>query len=219
MKIEGNYWGNGYALVRDLVPPEVGHAFIRQMRSDLRGSGGSMQQRAVSQPLTAKPTIEVYGYNYRPMLMFLWGLTPTICGLVGRDLLPTYNYFRIYRQGDTCRVHSDRPACEHSLSLTLAYSDSSVWDLEIGEERIETSNGRATDDWGEDGYAGLRMQAGDAVLYQGVHHNHGRTMPNPNGWSAHLFLHWVERGGPFEKCAFDVEPDLAKPLNIPVEAL
>ena len=25
----------------------------------------------------------------------------------------------------------------------------------------------------------------------------GRTAPNPNRWSAHLFLHWVERDGAF----------------------
>jgi hypothetical protein len=47
---------------------------------------------------------------------------------------------------------------------------------------------------------------GDAVLYQGVHHHHGRTTPNPNRWSAHLFLHWVERDGAFAGDAFDKQP-------------
>ena len=47
------------------------------------------------------------------------------------------------------------------------------------------------------------MAVGDAVLYQGVHHHHGRTTPNPNRWSAHLFLHWVERDGPYADHAFD----------------
>jgi hypothetical protein len=27
--------------------------------------------------------------------------------------------------------------------------------------------------------------------------------PNPNGWSAHLFLHWVDREGPYREHAFD----------------
>ena len=47
------------------------------------------------------------------------------------------------------------------------------------------------------------MEVGDAVLYQGVHHRHGRMSPNPNGWSAHLFLHWVDRDGPHRAHAFD----------------
>ena len=34
-------------------------------------------------------------------------------------------------------------------------------------------------------------------------HRHGRTAPNPNAWSAHLFLHWVDRDGPYRDHAFD----------------
>jgi hypothetical protein len=51
------------------------------------------------------------------------------------------------------------------------------------------------------------MKVGDAVLYQGVHHRHGRTTPNPNTWSAHLFLHWVDREGPYRDHAFDGKGD------------
>ena len=43
-----------------------------------------------------------------------------------------------------------------------------------------------------------------AVLYRGVQHRHGRIKPNPNRWSAHLFLHWVDRDGPHAAQAFDV---------------
>jgi hypothetical protein len=52
-------------------------------------------------------------------------------------------------------------------------------------------------------YASIAMAVGDAVLYQGVHHRHGRMTNNPNGWSAHLFLHWVDREGPYRHHAFD----------------
>jgi len=36
-----------------------------------------------------------------------------------------------------------------------------------------------------------------------VERRHGRVTPNPNRSSAHLFLHYVERGGRFEDHAFD----------------
>jgi len=58
----------------------------------------------------------------------------------------------------------------------------------------------------EDSHVAVPMQAGDAVLYQGVHRHHGRTTPNPNRWSAHLFLHWVARNGPYANQAFDGRP-------------
>jgi hypothetical protein len=40
-------------------------------------------------------------------------------------------------------------------------------------------------------------------MYRGVNHRHGRIEPNPNRWSAHLFLHWVDANGPFADQAFD----------------
>jgi hypothetical protein len=54
------------------------------------------------------------------------------------------------------------------------------------------------------------MNVGDAVLYQGVNHRHGRLSPNPNGWSVHLFLHWVDRDGPYRDQAYDGQMANAK---------
>ncbi|HYE27990.1 MAG TPA: hypothetical protein VEA61_07135, partial [Allosphingosinicella sp.] len=61
------------------------------------------------------------------------------------------------------------------------------------------------EDFGDEPYSSIEMQPGDAVLYRGIELRHGRTLPNPNRWSAHLFLFWVERGGEFEQHAFDAE--------------
>ena len=102
-----------------------------------------------------------------------------------------------------CLVHSDRYACEHSLSLTLDYSDGVPWDLEIGKVRRPQPTSAVEESFGTEPFASIPMQVGDAVLYQGVHHRHARTRPNPNGWSAHLFLHWVDRNGPYREHAFD----------------
>ncbi|HEX8307694.1 MAG TPA: hypothetical protein VF645_04670, partial [Allosphingosinicella sp.] len=134
-------------------------------------------------------------------LYFLWGLTPIMEQVVGRELLPTYDYLRIYRQGDVCKVHSDRYSCEHSLSLTLGYSDGKPWALEVETERSEPS-AKVDEDFARPRSA-IAMAVGDAVLYRGVDHRHGRTAPNPNRWSAHLFLHWVDREGPYRDHAFD----------------
>jgi hypothetical protein len=123
-------------------------------------------------------------------------------------LLPTYTYFRIYRGGDTCFVHSDRPASEYGVSLTLAYSDGKIWDLQIGKERIE-SLFPLGEDFGSMEHASIPMEVGDAVLYQGSHYAHGRMDPNPNAWSAHLFFFYVDRDGPYRDHAFDGKSDFA----------
>jgi hypothetical protein len=197
------YRQDGYALLPGLVAPEITRAFVQGLKQDM-GPGAVPLSGVKDHPnLLKRAAFELYGHHYKPVLYFLWGLTPTISSIVGRKLLPTYDYFRIYREGDICRVHFDRHSCEHSLSLTLDYSDGAPWDLQLGKTRHPEPSSRVDEDFGDEPYASLSMNVGDAVLYQGVHHRHGRTRPNPNAWSAHLFLHWVDPDGPYRDHAFD----------------
>ena len=62
---------------------------------------------------------------------------------------------------------------------------------------------QVTDDFGDESVSSLPMEIGDAVAYPGVTRRHGRAVPNINGSSAHLFLHWVDRDGPHAAQAFD----------------
>ena len=202
MKIDGDYLANCYAHLRQLVPAEVAQAFLQGLKQDLGEGAIPLSRTQEKVNLLTRPAFEIYGHHYKPFLYFLWGLTPIVSGIVGRELLPTYDYFRIYRQGDVCRVHSDRFSCEHSLSLTLGYSDERVWDLEVERRRVDPS-AQVDEDFGAEDFAAIGMEVGDAVIYEGVHHRHGRTAPNPNAWSAHLFLHWVDRDGPYRDHAFD----------------
>ena len=194
MKVIGDYQKEGYAHVEALISPEVARAFVAAFKKDLGDNALAVSQIKDYPNLLTRSAFEVYGHFYPPMLFFLWGLTPIVSEIVGKELLPTYDYLRIYREGDICRVHHDRQSCEHSLSLTLDYSDGAVWPLEVESLRTEPS-ARVEQDFGAEKFASIPMQVGDAVLYQGVHHRHGRTQPNPNGWSVHLFLHWVDRDG------------------------
>lgn len=202
MDVVGDYGKSGYTHVRGLLPPEVAGAFMSGIKQDM-GPGAIPLSKVPQHPAVLKrAAFEIYGNIYKPMSFFLLALTPTISKLVGRELLPTYDYFRIYRQGDVCRVHSDRPACEHSVSLTLDYSDGAPWPLEVARYRVDSLH-PLQEDFGDKDFASIPMKVGDAVLYQGVHYAHGRTTPNPNAWSAHLFLHYVDRDGPHREEAFD----------------
>lgn len=203
MQVSGNYHDDGYALVRQLIAPEIATKLLEQIQREVEARGQTFQSLARPHPLIRKASVEVSGNLYPAMQTFLWGLTPMLCELIGRDLLPSYDYFRIYSQGDICRVHADRPSCEHSMSLTLAYADDQVWPLELGSVPQDGSPGPLADAFGAEPHVALAMQPGDAVLYRGVALRHGRTSPNLNRWSAHLFMHWVDRGGSYRDHAFD----------------
>lgn len=167
MKIDGDYHQDGYAGVTGLIPPEVAQAFLGLLKSDLDQSGVPLNELRQTHNLLKREATELYAYHYPPMLMFLWGLTPTVANLTGIELLPTYAYLRFYRRGDVCRVHQDRHACQHSISLTLGYSDGLSWPLEIGRQRFDEPSARVTEDFGEESFGAVAMRPGDAVLYQG----------------------------------------------------
>jgi hypothetical protein len=203
MGLQNSYFQNGYVHLPRLVSSEVARTFMQMIKTDTGGGALPVSSATTQNNLLARPAFEIYSQFYPPMDAFLWGLTPKMCDLTGRELLPTYCYFRIYREGDICRVHSDRQSCEHSLSLTLDYSDDAIWPLEVGSETLDAPSAVVTENFGDAPFSSVAMAIGDAVLYQGTHHRHGRTRPNPNGWSAHLFLHWVDRNGRYAEFAFD----------------
>jgi len=203
MTLTDTYHRDGYVALPRLFPREIVLAFYQMMQADLAAAGRPLQSFAARGPLLRQPAIEIYAFQYAPMLTLLWGLTPRVAQVVDRELLPTYAYFRAYQQGDVCRIHSDRQACEHSLSLTIAYGDERPWALSVATDRSDAPRPEVADDFGGQRYGSVAMAPGDGVLYQGTHHRHGRLDPNPNSWSAHLFLHWVERDGRYRDHAFD----------------
>jgi hypothetical protein len=202
-----DYRTDGFTLIPEAIPREVANGLLARMKVDFARQKVDFGQLMKPGPLLIQPAVEIYGYHYPLFASFHWGLTALVQQHAQVPLLPTYCYFRIYRAGDLCKVHGDRPACEHSMSLTLGYADDRIWPLEVARRAIAEPYERADLAFadGEEPVA-VPMVPGDAVLYQGVHHHHGRTMPNPNRWSAHLFLHWVERDGAFAGEAFDKQP-------------
>lgn len=212
MKVHGDYYANGYAHLEGLIPLALTREFLANLRSDLDHSKMSLQAMLKPADQLARPAVELYGFQYKPMIMFGWGLTPIMEHLTGRTLLPTFSYFRAYQRDDVCWIHSDREACEHSLSMTLAYSDDKPWALEFSRERQQRREPLATDFQGKP-YGSVSMAPGDAVLYQGVDYRHGRITPNPNRWSAHMFLHWVDSAGPHRGLAFDKQGIGANPVD------
>ncbi len=204
MKVHGDYQGTGYAHIESLMPPEVTQALLNQYWRDLLD--GKVPLSFKQNKLLTKPAMELHGSKSPAVTTFLWGLTPAMSELTKCELLPTYAFFRLYQSGDKLRVHKDRVACEHSLSLTLGYSDGQAWSFDIGHEEAAPDAGHS-EDFGQEPFSTIAMLPGDAVLYKGIMRRHGRLTANPNKWSAHLFLHWVDRNGPYKAHAFERWPD------------
>jgi hypothetical protein len=177
-----DYQRDGYAVLRNLAPREV-RCGLLGLITDRIAQPGAADRLATRPTINTKASIEFHSMQFNVVLGFHWGLAANMAENSGKRLAPSYCFFRACQQGDACRVHSDRPSCEHSVSLTLGYCDDLVWDFEIGKIRFtyqEACKLRFADDFGDEKSSHLQLNPGDAVAYRGVEFRHGRTAPNPN---------------------------------------
>jgi len=122
------------------------------------------------------------------------------------DLLPTYFYDRFYYVGQQLKRHSDRPACEVSVTLQISTNGKEPWPI-----WFERPDGSET-------Y--VLMKNGDAVIYKGCEREHWRDPLQSryakweNKWRTfrkqkddtyhhQIFLHYVNAQGPFVHHAND----------------
>ena len=98
-------------------------------------------------------------------------------------LFPTYAYWRYYIFGATLSKHKDRPACEISVTACIKKYDN--WPITVEGTSFE-------------------LEEGDAVLYAGCDQKHGRPGTYEGEGMAQVFLHYVNKNGPYENHAYDL---------------
>ena len=105
---------------------------------------------------------------------------PAIERAVGEPLMPTYSYSRLYHNGDTLEKHTDRPACEVSVTIQLGRSHNYSWPIFMGGKRFD-------------------MAEGDAVVYKGCDIEHWREVCDgpPEYYSGQVFVHFVRKNGQY----------------------
>jgi hypothetical protein len=118
------------------------------------------------------------------LLVDLLPLTESVTQL---KLFPTYSYFRVYKRGDLLVKHTDRPACEISLTLCLGYEADRAWPL-----LLETAAGISS----------IELAPGDALIYRGTECAHWRE-PMEGKRAAQAFLHYVDQHGPYREWKYD----------------
>lgn len=108
-------------------------------------------------------------------------LLPQIEKLTAYQLYKTYSYARYYHLGEELKPHTDRHACEITVSLTLGYQRQTwpIWLLDRQQEKRS-----------------FTLEAGDAVIFKGIELQHWREI-NTYGDCGQVFLHYVDQNGPY----------------------
>lgn len=178
---------HGAIVVSDLVPPVLLAFLVDYL--NLQGASGAMVRDS-----QVPGSLILYGDPAFDTL--LAQLTEPLSELLAVQLVPTYSFARVYRRGDVLPMHTDRPACEHSVSLHLAASEGTEWPfnmIDLGGSEQSVSLG-----------------PGAGIVYQGEQVRHGRG-PCPTDWYAQVFLHYVNAGGPHAAEALDRRVALGTP--------
>lgn len=168
---------NGYVVLQDVLPIQVCNQLVDHM-FELQKQGKLIKDEQC--PLSDS----IYGDEIFTNLLHKFA--EPIGEKVGRKLIPTYTYSRIYRTGEILKRHKDRPACEISATLTLGYKAKKVWPIFFDEEK-ETA---------------VDLEIGELAVYQGCEILHWR--PAFKGeWHVQVFLHYVDADGPYAHHAND----------------
>lgn len=122
---------------------------------------------------------------------FLRPIQSIIEPLIGRQLLPTYAYYRHYQYGEDLVSHTDRVACEYGVSIVVDRASSEVWPLFVEV------------DGNPEPYDGA---PGTGVIYTGAS-RHWRT-PCPMDFALQMFLHYVDAKGHHTDWQFNKRPRL-----------
>lgn len=125
--------------------------------------------------------------NYGDILMesILLHIKPKIETVTELNLLPTYSFFRVYRNGSDLKPHYDRPACEVSVTISFNFnyqekSSSLKWPMFIDNTPIS-------------------LNPGDGIIYRGCEVRHWREPLIAPDYSYHVqgFFHFVNKNGPY----------------------
>lgn len=131
-------------------------------------------------------------------ITILQSLTERISNILGRQVLPSYSYTRVYQHGTRLIPHRDRKSCEVSLSITLKNIPDN--------NKIEHFYVASESDYLDNKHLKTHLSTGDGLLFFGSELNNGfyhwrdRT---DSDYLMQIFLHYVYEDGQFTDNAYE----------------
>ena len=150
--------------------------------------------------------------HYSDMVMetLLVKMLPVMAKETGLQLIPTYSYARLYKNGDILRRHKDRPSCEISTTLNLGGDPWPIFIDGTGANTVIDEYKQIHKPNAPEGTKVL-LVVGDMLVYSGCELEHWRE-PFEGNTCGQVFLHYNHVNGPFaEKNRFDKRPMLGLP--------
>ncbi len=199
---------NKYLIVKNIIPKNfcdivINYAKFQALYSFTPETGETAQ---------VPDTHSHYGdYLMESMLLYL---QPIVEQRIGRSLFPTYSYYRAYKQNDDLKPHTDRHACEVSISVAFGWPDSSPWAFKLANDIDYSKNSeQAFSLSGNEPIITVLLNPGDGLIYAGPDVKHWRDPLEGPGY-VQAFFHYVYADGPNASLKFDGRTAIGQPLNL-----
>lgn len=127
-------------------------------------------------------------YNDLAAETLLSQLDKTLSHIVQKNLCPTYSYSRLYVTGEELKVHSDRPACQYSVTVNIGGDPWSIYYgiLDPSSKDGVLYNGKKVKILNE-----ITLKPGEGAVYMGEELLHWRD-PFEGDHCVQTFLHYVD---------------------------
>lgn len=101
-------------------------------------------------------------------------ILPRMQKFLNLEIKPSYNYLAMYFKGKgVCPMHTDRPQCKYTVDLCLNQKE--PWGISVLDKEYF-------------------MEPGDALIYSGTDHLHGRKEKiQSNNFCDLIFFHFVNK--------------------------
>ena len=210
-----NFKNNNYKVIRSGIAPNVAN-FVYKYFFLKRMVAKTFFQKKYISPFTKDwgtfddPQIPDTYCQYGDIAMdtLLREALPVMKEETEMNLIPTYSYARLYKNGDILPRHKDRPSCEISCTIHLG---GDTWPIYL---EPDSSKGRFIPNEGyvSDNTEGIKvdLNPGDMLAYRGCVVEHWRESFEGKE-CAQAFLHYVDKYGEYKDLKYDSREHLGLP--------
>ncbi len=182
------FWDQGYAIVDDVL--DQSKLDLVSAAMDISSRNGATLERADGCVTKAED-------EYSPVAgeMLLRHCRGAFEAVIGRELVETCAYWRIYHRGAALQRHKDRTACEISVTLPIGMEpEDSMWPIWIKDLHGNPQS--------------IELRPGAGLVYQGHKVEHWRE-PLTAQSQKQLLFHYILKDGEFTEHALDERKELS----------
>ena len=195
---------NGYLIIKNLCDPKKLFHPVPKERGLFNWKGSDKLDKFTHQEVENQVNGSVARYWHPQYRKIHSEIRLILERIIGRKLYNTYYYDRFYFPGQELKKHTDRPACEISVTIHVSTNIKESWPIWIKTpDTFEDSTMKTLIASGEN--RSVHLEAGDGMVYKGCERPHWRDpMPgllessinkNKNLYYHQIFFHYVLQDG------------------------